>query len=179
MGLNENQVNEIAKLPSGVAVVYQNDWVSPVLTMIDKADIKESPYVPKVKTGIRTEKSARSSIVKMLMQQWINGPRIKDKVLLDSIRIIDIPKRTKNKVNQLIDDYSLLNGHLYWKSDEFPVLSSLLREVFNIKPDDFESIDTPDELRDFVEMRTGIANQEIVDKICYLLTYSGGESSEV
>ena len=179
MGLNENQVNEIAKLPSGVAVVYQNDWVSPVLTMIDKANIKESPYVSKVKTGIRTEKSARSNIVKMLMQQWIDAPRIKDKALLDSIRIIDIPKRAKAKVNQLIDDYSLLNGYLYWKSNEFPELSNLLRDVLNIKTDDFESIDTPDELREFVKMRTGITNQEIVDKICYLLTYSGGKSSEV
>ena len=37
MGLTPNQVNEIAKLPSGVAVVYQNNWVNPVLTMIDKA----------------------------------------------------------------------------------------------------------------------------------------------
>lgn len=38
IGLTEDQVNEIAKLPSGVAVVYQNDWINPVLTMINKAD---------------------------------------------------------------------------------------------------------------------------------------------
>jgi hypothetical protein len=45
MGLTEEQVNEIAKLPSGVAVVYQNDWVKPVLTMIDKADVTEGKYI--------------------------------------------------------------------------------------------------------------------------------------
>lgn len=40
MGLTDDQVNEIAKLPSGVAVVYQNNWISPVLTMIDKANAR-------------------------------------------------------------------------------------------------------------------------------------------
>lgn len=39
IGLTEDQVNEIAKLPSGVAVVYQNNWINPVLTMINKANI--------------------------------------------------------------------------------------------------------------------------------------------
>lgn len=35
-GMNDKQIDEIAKLPTGVAVVYQNDWVSPVLCKIDR-----------------------------------------------------------------------------------------------------------------------------------------------
>lgn len=42
--LNENQLEEIAKLPKGVAVVYQNDWLEPVLCKINKADVKEKRY---------------------------------------------------------------------------------------------------------------------------------------
>jgi hypothetical protein len=68
MGLTPDQVNEIAKLPSGVAVVYQNNWVSPVLTMIDKANVTEKEYVAKQKTVIRTLKSARANIIKMILQ---------------------------------------------------------------------------------------------------------------
>lgn len=34
--LNENQIVEIAKLPCGVAAVYQNDWVQPVLCKVSK-----------------------------------------------------------------------------------------------------------------------------------------------
>lgn len=41
MGLTTEQVNEIAKLPSGVAAVYQNDWIEPVLTLVDKASVTE------------------------------------------------------------------------------------------------------------------------------------------
>lgn len=37
-GMNDKQIDEIAKLPTGVAVVYQNDWVSPVLCKIDRME---------------------------------------------------------------------------------------------------------------------------------------------
>ena len=43
--LNDEQVGEIAKLPCGVAAVYQNEWVQPVLCKIDKADTPSKRYV--------------------------------------------------------------------------------------------------------------------------------------
>jgi DNA helicase HerA-like ATPase len=43
-GLKDNQLDEISKLPKGVAVVYQNDWLEPVLCKVEKSPIKECPY---------------------------------------------------------------------------------------------------------------------------------------
>ena len=34
--LNDDQITELAKLPCGVAAVYQNEWVQPVLCKVDK-----------------------------------------------------------------------------------------------------------------------------------------------
>ncbi|MBR4627861.1 MAG: ATP-binding protein [Ruminococcus sp.] len=34
--LNDNQIAELAKLPRGVAAVYQNEWIQPVLCCVDK-----------------------------------------------------------------------------------------------------------------------------------------------
>ena len=34
--LNDDQIQELAKLPCGVAAVYQNEWVQPVLCKVDK-----------------------------------------------------------------------------------------------------------------------------------------------
>jgi DNA helicase HerA-like ATPase len=42
--LDENQVIEIAKLPLGVAAVYQNDWIQPVLCKVERFDTPEAPY---------------------------------------------------------------------------------------------------------------------------------------
>ncbi|MCL1623432.1 ATP-binding protein [Moraxella sp. Tifton1] len=42
--VNEEQLEEIAKLPKGVAVVYQNDWLEPVLCKVSHCDNEEKPY---------------------------------------------------------------------------------------------------------------------------------------
>lgn len=46
-GLKDEQIDEIAKLPKGVAVVYQNDWVEPVLCRIERFKGKEELYKKK------------------------------------------------------------------------------------------------------------------------------------
>ena len=42
--LNENQITELAKLPKGVAAVYQNEWIQPVLCKVEKYDTPDTLY---------------------------------------------------------------------------------------------------------------------------------------
>lgn len=42
--LKDEQIDEIAKLPKGVAVVYQNDWLEAVLCKVDRFDGEEKLY---------------------------------------------------------------------------------------------------------------------------------------
>lgn len=41
-GLNDDQIKELAKLPMGVAAIYQNEWLAPVLCKIDHFTKKEA-----------------------------------------------------------------------------------------------------------------------------------------
>lgn len=43
--LDEDQIQELAKLPCGVAAVYQNEWVQPVLCKVERFDTDFSAYV--------------------------------------------------------------------------------------------------------------------------------------
>ena len=43
-GLNDDQIIELAKLPCGVAAVYQNEWVQPILCKVDKFSGRTKPY---------------------------------------------------------------------------------------------------------------------------------------
>ena len=43
-GLNDEQLDELARLPRGVALVYQNDWLEPVLCRINKFAGKEEIF---------------------------------------------------------------------------------------------------------------------------------------
>ena len=54
--LSDNQLNELAKLPVGVAAVYHNDWIEPVLCHFEKFDTK-GRYGDTVDTGSAYSKS--------------------------------------------------------------------------------------------------------------------------
>ncbi|MBQ9539146.1 MAG: DUF87 domain-containing protein [Treponema sp.] len=45
--LNDDQITELAKLPRGVAAVYQNEWVQPVLCKVRKFTGGEKAYQPR------------------------------------------------------------------------------------------------------------------------------------
>lgn len=67
--LTDEQIVELAKLPKGVAAVYQNEWIEPVLCKIEKADVVEGKYEftpeTKSKVSINTVKQ-RLNIAKLL-----------------------------------------------------------------------------------------------------------------
>lgn len=45
VGLTDEQTDELSKLKSGTAVIYQNDWVEPVLVQINKCNILPNQYI--------------------------------------------------------------------------------------------------------------------------------------
>ena len=57
-GVTDEQLEEIAKLPKGVAVVYQNDWLEPVLCQIHHFGEEEKPYQYEPKNQLSDEKKA-------------------------------------------------------------------------------------------------------------------------
>ena len=173
IGLTADQVNEIAKLPSGVAVVYQNDWVAPVLTMIDKAAVEEKPYVADHKTMIRTLSSARLLILRMLMQPWIGKGKIEEHALRDSLRVLDISREDKKSIAELIDDYSLFNGMLPWRKEDLPKLQRLVQAVIGLQDRDYMKLETTDDLRRLVEKRLKRGSKNEISDICYILTVKG------
>ena len=43
--LNDNQIDELAKLPCGVGAIYQNEWIQPVLCKVDKSSVPSERYI--------------------------------------------------------------------------------------------------------------------------------------
>lgn len=42
--LNDDQIAELAKLPRGVAAVYQSEWTGPILCKVEKPDLKQERF---------------------------------------------------------------------------------------------------------------------------------------
>jgi ATP-binding protein len=56
--LNDDQILELARLPKGVAAVYQNEWIQPVLCKVDKFDDGDKVYQYRAELEIESSLSA-------------------------------------------------------------------------------------------------------------------------
>ena len=132
-GLKDEQLDEIAKLPKGVAVVYQNDWVEPVLCKIEKfeGEEKQYSYTPKNSNNTLTETLNRS-LLELLLCKRVKNPIEADideiEFLLDRAVI-----STKNKIsiNNILKDFKLKGEISSWKEERFVELARIVNNVLD------------------------------------------------
>lgn len=132
--MNEKQIPELAKLPKGVAVVYQNNWLDPVLCKIQKSTIEEAEYCYNKKMLVNTidEKEARKMIIMLLV-----GERVDENlnILLDKIQKhigeLKISTESRIAIEQVIT--SLEQGKIpsLFMDEAFGALSKIVCEVLN------------------------------------------------
>lgn len=178
IGLSDDQVNEIAKLPGGVAVVYQNNWITPVLTMIDKANVREGTYEYGQKSEIMPVRTARTYLIRMVMQPWIGDEKIQKSILKSAIKVLEIPRHNKKKLNSLIEDYTMFNGQLIWHEDDLIMVRDLIQSILEIKDKDFKKINSYNDLKKIVRSKLNKISSDAVQEICYLLTVGEEKKNE-
>ena len=75
--LDEEQINELAKLETGVASIYQNDWVLPIL---GKIDFFENPkplqYHYDLKEELKKEREMKKQLIEILLSDRVNIPTL-------------------------------------------------------------------------------------------------------
>ena len=175
IGLTDSQVDEIAKLPSGVAVIYQNNWINPVLCLIDKASIDEKPFVPQKHSRIMPVKTARKLIVRMLMQPWFGGNGIDSEALYSAQKVLELKRTSRSRICSLIDKYELFNHQLVWRKEDLGELKVLLEDVLDVTGEQLGTIRTADELRELVAGKLDRVKKSDIDSVCFMLTYSEEE----
>lgn len=65
--LNDSQIIELSKLKTGVAAIYQNNWLEPVLCHIHRCKNDETPYKPNELVKHPDDKKIRAEIIDYLM----------------------------------------------------------------------------------------------------------------
>lgn len=96
--LKDNQIDELAKLNRGIAVVYQNNWLDPVLCQIEKADVEEKAY--QYQSSGKQESKRYDDLLSMLMKN-----RIDEKIDYN----IDVVERNIEDANISMKSKVLLN----------------------------------------------------------------------
>ncbi len=173
IGLTRDQVEEIAKLPSGVAVVYQNNWISPVLTMINKADVEEIPYQCPQARPIKPLKEARTEILYMLLSSWIPKEKMKGKELQADLKTLNLSRAQRDQINELIREYLFYNGIIIWKDKEIVKLQNLMMAVMGVSQMEFDycvAEGDSEALMSMIKNRTCGLNDEAVNAVCAIIT---------
>ena len=176
MGLTDDQVNEIAKLPTGVAVVYQNNWISPVLTMIDKANVLEKPYVNQKPVKIKPVKRARTDVIKAIMEPWVPHEMIEFSELAMAMNSLTVSRANRKLLSVMLCTYRNHNGYMLWNENSIGLLRILLLDILELTQKNMEdalATGKPDVLRRMVSSKTVGFTLEEMDEICHILTKEG------
>lgn len=128
ISLSDDQIKEVSKLETGVGVVYQNDWLEPVLCKIDKMDLEEIEYDNHAaKSELFDYSKYKSKLIEFLIHE-----RLSDKVefdidyLEDNLKQIQIPTRYKIAVSELIKNYKNTNTLGFSDANNFNILSDII-----------------------------------------------------
>lgn len=82
--LNDDQINELAKLPCGVAAIYQNEWVQPVLCKVERFEHKNDKFCY-TKPDLKQETKLTSERLR-IAELLSNGTKLDHEALLNDIR---------------------------------------------------------------------------------------------
>lgn len=147
-GLNDDQIIEIGKLPLGVAAVYQNDWIEPVLCKVNHFPVPDNRYEyiaqkyfnnDSLKFRIRLVKYLLSNAVKEKIDEDIDD--LKEKILASNILAYDKKNILKLlSLNTLPDTLENLQG----------LIASLHVDSVKIAISAIEKSDNPRELNHLI-----------------------------
>ena len=136
-GMKEYQIDEIAKLPTGVAVVYQNDWEEPVLCKIGKFSNTPMSYtfIPKDEdTTPDTVINNTSEILKFLLKGRVANPlEVNIDLIESSLCKLELSTFNKISIFEAIHEYRQTGCLKLWKDNNFEVLSRLVSEILSVK----------------------------------------------
>lgn len=133
-GLSEKQIPELAKLKKGIAAVYQNDWVEPVLVQINKCAIAGKPYGFAKHDNLTDNTLYRNQLVNLMIQGRLNERLEFDAAKLEAgIAKIGLSARNEEFAFDLLEEFKEKGKVDLWKDDHFKELSYRITEILGVR----------------------------------------------
>lgn len=158
MGLNDNQINELSKLPTGIGAVYQNDWHQAVLCDINRYTQLNLP----AKNDSKKENLTEVQILASLLSDTESTESITTKILCSNA-----PAKIRKDI---IMSHSMKNLYYEWAVADYITNRFNCKSAFAGSNRSFDSIEELGELVTFnVSKIFPEFSNDIIDKICELI----------
>lgn len=148
--LNDDQITELAKLPCGVAAVYQNEWIQPVLCKVDefKTGDKQFGFTPDEDAfHDRETKEASDSLLECIMNNEIF--RKDDKADIQKLRHLIIKSKLDSTIKTDFMEYI--------DSNKENAISSLRKMMYDFLSAE-EAIESSKKYSDLTEWSNSVVN---------------------
>lgn len=133
-GLREEQISELAKLKKGVAAVYQNDWVEPLLVQINKCEIEEKAYAYKQHIKMIDSDSYRKQLIYLMIQGRLNERLDFDiEDIAAGIGSLGLSVRNEEFAEELVMEYREHGKLDLWDDRNFRRLSSRVTDILGVR----------------------------------------------
>lgn len=133
--MKDSQIDEIAKLPTGVAVVYQNDWEEPVLCKVEQFSGNRLRYEFKedIPQSIDMDKLIVET-VKFMFQAKTKMPQAFDiAVIKKDMYSSTLPTSVKINVLDAVLEYEATGKASIWEDVEYVKFSGVISWLFGVK----------------------------------------------
>ncbi|MDO5406469.1 MAG: ATP-binding protein [Eubacteriales bacterium] len=130
-GLNDGQIEEVARLPLGVAAVYQNNWMEPVLCKFDKF-LYDETFRYKKRPEVRDGEDCR---IKAELVKWVLMNRISEtldpdlELIKKKIDSLQLSTHSRMMIRQYLSGDGIADQMRAWRGCKFDVLAEMVTEV--------------------------------------------------
>lgn len=186
--MKDNQLDEIAKLPTGVAVVYQNNWEDPVLCKIGEFTgehvqhhFDQSIDMPKQFSLVKME------VIKLLLKGRVQEDPQPDTIIISKgLDYTDLPTFCKVLVYEAVNEYEQSKEVSLWKDINFDRLSLIISSILDsndavalLANKSTNFTDLTKSLVILIHDKLGDYPQTLEDELCHCMMHSYGLSNEV
>lgn len=137
--LKDEQLEEIARLPRGVAVVYQNDWIEPVLCRVRKYEHSEDNYhySPIPKSSSQGDAWVKTELLKIIL-----GERIAERIEIEKIDVPEVRRALvdsslagaqKAQLYSVLKEFERTHKVSLWEDGRFAALSSEVVDILGCR----------------------------------------------
>lgn len=159
-GLDEEQIKELSKLKRGVAAIYQNDWVEPVLVQVNKCSVSEKVYDFTGEVIKNDPENIRSQLIKFLIQGRVNE-RLDFSInqIEKGFSTLGLSSLNYEFVEEQILEFKENKELIIWKEENFRKLSRRITDILGVRARIENSVVTAIDNNELTDMLVRIVKQ--------------------
>ena len=132
--LNNEQIDELSKLEKGVAAIYQNDWIEPVLVKVSKCDLVESDYeFSETSVIIDKDKVIYHLMNFMLYGKLREKPEFDISIIYQNIDKIGLTYLNREYILDLLEEYQSSETISLWNDNNTNELSRKITDILGMR----------------------------------------------